>query len=98
MEKRAYINEDGTVKAEIIAQQKSALEHSAQMRGVDGSDIDGLLAQVDELGYVIIPDLISPDVIAQIKTEAAPLLTHDGRNEFEGHKKYLSYRPSKITY
>ena len=91
MEKRAYINEDGSVKAEIITEKKSALEHSAETRGVNGNYVDGLLAEVNENGYVIIPDLISQHVIDGIREETAALLQHDGRSEFEGFKTRRIY-------
>ena len=91
MEKRAYINEDGSVKAEIITEQKSALEHSAETRGANGDCVDGLLAQVNENGYVIIPDLISQHVIDGIREETAALLQYDGRSEFEGFKTRRIY-------
>ena len=81
-----YINEDGSVKAEILAMQQGMLASSCARHGVDPAFIQSLLEQVNRDGYVILRDQISPDVVQLIRKESAPFLTHDGRTEFEGHK------------
>ena len=88
---RQYINEDGTVRAEIVAEQEAALESSAERHGVDAGRVRALIEQVHEQGFVIIEDLIGPDVIERIRVESAPLLAHDGRTEFEGFKTRRIY-------
>lgn len=42
-------------------------------------------------GFVILRDLLDEEQLARIKREAAPLLTHDGRNDFEGLKTRRVY-------
>ncbi len=98
MTKRAYTNPDGTVRAEVLAEREAALAASAQLHGVDERKVDSLLAAVREDGYVIIPDLISDDVIATIRAESKPFLVHDGRNEFEGHKTRRIYSVIEKTF
>ena len=86
-----YINEDGSVKDEILAMQEAALEASAQKWGYEKPYIDSLLAEVDEQGFVILKDLISQNVMDRIREESAPLLAHEGRTEFEGYKTRRIY-------
>jgi len=91
MIERAYINEDGTVRAEVLADQEAARVAAAEARGVDPRQVDALLAAVDEDGYVIVPDLISHEVIQEIRRAAEPFLEYEGRNEFEGHRTRRIY-------
>ncbi len=91
MKERAYINPDGSVKAEIIAEQQASLAMSAQRHNVDPKLVDALMEEVNKHGYVIIPNLVSRELMNNIKAEITPLLTHDGRNEFEGHKTRRIY-------
>ena len=91
MKRRAYINEDGSVKAEILAEQDAALAASARARGVDEQRVESLLAEVQENGYVILPDMISRAVMDDIRAESEPFLEHEGRTEFEGHKTRRIY-------
>jgi ectoine hydroxylase-related dioxygenase (phytanoyl-CoA dioxygenase family) len=91
MKEMAYINPDGTVKAEIIAEQQASLAMSAQRHNVDPKLVDALMEEVNKHGYVIIPNLVSRELMNNIKAEITPLLTHDGRNEFEGHKTRRIY-------
>ena len=86
-----YINEDGSVKDEILAMQEAALEASAQRWGYEKPYIDSLLAEVDEQGFVILQDLISQEIMDRIREESAPLLAHEGRTEFEGYKTRRIY-------
>ena len=46
---------------------------------------------LQEHGYVMIENLISDEQCAQIKQELGPLLTHKGRNAFEGVKTQRVY-------
>jgi hypothetical protein len=91
MQERAYINPDGSVKADIIAKQQASLAMSAQRHNVDPQLVDALMEEVNKHGYVIIPNLVSREMMEGIKKEITPLLTHDGRNEFEGHKTRRIY-------
>lgn len=51
---------------------------------VDPVVADADLARVQRDGYVIIPDLLNPDQLDEIRTAVTPLLDHHGRNSFEG--------------
>lgn len=93
-----YINDDGTVKADIVALQELAREMSAARHGYEKSYIDKLMAEVDEKGYVIIHDMISKDIVDCIRRESAPFLKYDGRTEFEGHKTRRIYSVIEKTY
>ncbi len=53
--------------------------------GVDPAVADADLAGVLRDGYVILPDLLTPDELDEIRQEVAPLLDRTGRNVFEGH-------------
>ena len=46
MSERSYINEDGSVKADIIAHQQAALAASAQVHGVEDQYLETLLSEV----------------------------------------------------
>jgi ectoine hydroxylase-related dioxygenase (phytanoyl-CoA dioxygenase family) len=85
------VNERGSVRAEIVARQQATLASSCERRGVDPACIASLLEKVNRDGYVIIRDLISPEIVQRIREESAPLLTHDGRTEFEGYKTRRIY-------
>lgn len=91
MPERLYTNPDGTPKDEIAALRELRLAHSAKKRGVDAQRVDQLMQQVSETGYVIIPQLVSKERIAEIKGAVEPLLQHDGRTEFEGFKTRRIY-------
>lgn len=93
-----YINEDGTVKAEILAMQEFAKEMSAAKHGYEKSYIDQLMTEVDKNGYVIIHDMISKNVVDNIRKESEPFLKFDGRTEFEGHKTRRIYSVIEKTY
>lgn len=88
MSERRYTNSDGSPKADVL-EASSAL--SRRKHGVDEEEVDALLAQVLERGYVIIPELISRDAMAEIKADVLSFMTHDGRNEFEGLKTRRIY-------
>ena len=96
--RRAYINEDGTVRDEIVAEQRAALAASAERHGVDADRVQQLIAEVHENGYVIVHDMIGADVIDRIRSETAPLLEHDGRNEFEGFRTRRIYSVIEKTF
>ena len=49
------------------------------------------MACVQRDGYVILPDLLSADELAEIKQAVAPLLDRSGRNPFEGHRTQRVY-------
>ena len=89
--KRAFTNEDGTVREEVLAEQEAALAASTRAHGVNPEHLAALLDEVHERGFAIIPDMISPEIIETIRTETEPLLQYDGRNEFEGFKTRRIY-------
>ena len=91
MSKRSYINEDGSVLDTIIDEQAMAAATSAQRRNVDPTRLDTLVQEVNEKGYVILPEIVPRETIEQMKAEVDPLLTHDGRTEFEGFKTRRIY-------
>jgi len=93
-----YINEDGTVKAEIVAMQEYAKEVSAAKHGYERTYIDKLMDEVEKNGYIILHNLISKDVIENIKRESEPFLKFNGRTEFEGHKTRRIYSVVEKTY
>ena len=84
MNDRRYIRTDGKPLPGVAP----APVHRA---GVDEQQVSALLAEVDEYGYVIIPELLPREAMTEIKAAAQPLLMHDGRNEFEGHKTRRIY-------
>ena len=53
--------------------------------GVDPAVAEADLTGVLRDGYVILPDLLAPDELDEIRQEVAPLLDRTGRNAFEGH-------------
>ena len=91
MHERAYINADGSLTHDILAEQLAARAASAQRHGVDEKHIASLLAEVREQGYVIVPELVPRETMAAIKDAACPFLKYDGRNEFEGHRTRRIY-------
>ena len=60
-------------------------------QSVDPAVAEADLAAVLRDGYVILPELLSADQVAGIKTAVAPLLDHRGRNPFEGHSTQRVY-------
>ncbi|MCB1614908.1 MAG: phytanoyl-CoA dioxygenase family protein, partial [Pseudomonadales bacterium] len=54
--------------------------------------------EVHENGYVIIPDMISQEVVENIRRESAPYLAYDGRTEFEGYKTRRIYSVIEKTF
>jgi Phytanoyl-CoA dioxygenase (PhyH) len=91
MRERAYVNADGSLRHEILAEQRAARAASAHRRGADEQRVAALLAEVHERGYVVIPELVPRETVAAIKEAARPFLKYDGRNEFEGHKTRRIY-------
>ncbi|KAA8887163.1 phytanoyl-CoA dioxygenase family protein [Nocardia colli] len=49
------------------------------------------LAAVQRDGYVILPDLLTPQELDEIRAAVAPLLDRRGRNDFEGHTTQRIY-------
>jgi Phytanoyl-CoA dioxygenase (PhyH) len=91
MRERVYVNADGSLRHEILAEQRAARAASAHRRGVDEQRVASLLAEVHERGYVIVPELVPRATMAAIKAAARPFLNYDGRNEFEGHRTRRIY-------
>ncbi|MFG1793300.1 phytanoyl-CoA dioxygenase family protein [Nocardia sp. NPDC049149] len=58
---------------------------------IDPVIVEADLAAVRRDGYVILPDLLSPAELADIRTAVAPLLDRHGRNLFEGHTTQRVY-------
>ncbi len=91
MPERAYINPDGSVRSELVAEQEAAAAALVEKRNVDAELVESLLGELHENGYVIVPELLSRGTVESIKAAALPLLEHDGRNEFEGFKTRRIY-------
>ncbi len=98
MSPRAYVNEDGSIRSEVLAEQQAQRDELARARGVDPRWVDEILAEVDAQGFVILRDLVSPDVLERIRAESAPYLQYEGRNEFEGHKTRRIYSVIEKTF
>ena len=58
---------------------------------VDPAVVDADLARVERDGYVILPDLLTAEQIAEIRCAALPLLDRQGRNAFEGRATQRVY-------
>ncbi|MFJ4656934.1 phytanoyl-CoA dioxygenase family protein [Nocardia sp. NPDC088792] len=58
---------------------------------VDPATADADLAAVLRDGYVILPDLLTPEQLGDIRESVAPLLDRHGRNGFEGHTTQRVY-------
>ena len=59
--------------------------------GIDPAVADADLARVQRDGYVILPDLLSADELAEITEAVTSLLDRSGRNPFEGHRTQRVY-------
>ncbi|MFI5781505.1 phytanoyl-CoA dioxygenase family protein [Nocardia sp. NPDC051570] len=59
--------------------------------GIDATVVEADLAAVRRDGYVILPDLLRPDELGEIREAVAPLLDRHGRNRFEGHTTQRVY-------
>jgi len=64
---------------------------AAAKHNVDETLLSRLTEEVLQKGYVIIPELVQASEMAAIKRGTLPLLTHDGRTEFEGYKTRRIY-------
>lgn len=58
---------------------------------VDPAVVEADLAAVARDGYVILPDLLMPAELDDIRTSVGPLLNPKGRNNFEGHSTQRVY-------
>ncbi|MFE3987174.1 phytanoyl-CoA dioxygenase family protein [Nocardia tengchongensis] len=58
---------------------------------IDPAVVDADLAALERDGYVILPDLLSPAELDEIREGVAPLLDRSGRNNFEGHATQRVY-------
>ena len=85
MARGGHTNGHCSARADVTAGQQAILAASCRRHGVEPTYLASLLERVNEDGYVIIHDLLSPDVVQRIREESAPFLTHDGRNDIEGH-------------
>ena len=50
-----------------------------------------LLAEVERVGFCILPDLVEPATVAALKTELETQLHHTGRNAMEGYRTQRLY-------
>jgi ectoine hydroxylase-related dioxygenase (phytanoyl-CoA dioxygenase family) len=75
----------------VFARRLAAQTASPPQRGVDAGQVEALIGQVRDHGYVIIPELVDRALMARIKAEVHPFLRHDGRNEFEGYRTRRIY-------
>lgn len=58
---------------------------------IDAKVTEADLAAVQRDGYVILPDLLTPQELDQIREAVAPQLDRRGRNQFEGHTTQRIY-------
>ncbi len=59
---------------------------------VPAEDVDRCMEEIERDGYVIIENLISPELVAEIKEDLIPRFSYDsGRNNFEGFKTQRLY-------
>ncbi|WP_040815902.1 phytanoyl-CoA dioxygenase family protein [Nocardia concava] len=58
---------------------------------VDPAVVEADLAAVARDGYVILPDLLTPAELDEIRASVGPLLNPKGRNNFEGHSTQRVY-------
>ncbi|WP_280432138.1 phytanoyl-CoA dioxygenase family protein [Nocardia brasiliensis] len=58
---------------------------------IDAQTCAADLAALDRDGYVILPDLLSPQELEEIRAAVVPLLDQHGRNKFEGHTTQRVY-------
>ncbi|MGW2662852.1 phytanoyl-CoA dioxygenase family protein [Nocardia tengchongensis] len=58
---------------------------------IDPAVVDADLAALERDGYVILPDLLSPAELDEIRESVGPLLDRSGRNNFEGHATQRVY-------
>ena len=69
----------------------SAAEDTSSV--VSQADLTALMRD----GYLVLPDLIDADTCARIRDEASRLLSHTGRNNFEGDRTQRVYSPLSKT-
>ena len=72
--------------------------HSTAAQQVDQTQLQEYELQLHEQGYVIIPDLITEQEIAELRAELEPLLNSTGRNFFEGKKTQRLYAVIEKTF
>ncbi len=59
---------------------------------VPAEDVERCMEEIERDGYVIIENLISPELVAEIKEDLIPRFSYDsGRNNFEGFKTQRLY-------
>jgi ectoine hydroxylase-related dioxygenase (phytanoyl-CoA dioxygenase family) len=68
-----------------------AATHRAVPPGEAPAETEALVAQLDEHGYVVLPDLIDDTGLAAIRHAVDPLLGPMGRNSFEGNSTQRAY-------
>lgn len=93
----------GTDKFDILSYRSG--DHAKRHRStaddghsVEPSLVDSLEAAIRRDGYVIAPDVIDADTIANLKAQVEPLFVHDGgRNAFEGFATRRLYSPLDET-
>ena len=87
-----HTHEDGTKVVGNYAANNSGKRKAITSRpGIDKDYVASLLEQLDLNGYVIIENLISPEMAASVKNDMLPFMEYDGRNDFEGYKTRRMY-------
>lgn len=59
--------------------------------GIESDVVDADLAAIQRDGYVVLPNLLTPQELDEIREAVAPLLDRTGRNQFEGHTTQRVY-------
>jgi ectoine hydroxylase-related dioxygenase (phytanoyl-CoA dioxygenase family) len=65
--------------------------------GSSGESVEAQLSALRRDGYVVLPSLVDEEQCATIRAETARLVSHTGRNPFEGHKTQRVYSPLSKT-
>lgn len=65
---------------------------------IDPEQLKQSLENLEQDGYVVIPDLLSSATLAQIRSKVGPLLGHKGRNYFEGELTQRIYSVISKTF
>lgn len=83
MSERRWIDADGRLREETAAEQRAAGDATALARGVDEHYVAELGAEVQERGYVVIPDLVPRNPLVEHPLVLA-LLSRPSTNPMKG--------------
>jgi len=78
--------------------KKYTKTQSDALSQIDPEFLRESLAKLEEDGYIIVPDVLSKEVLDEIKAAVEPLMNDTGRNFFEGEKTQRIYSVIAKTY